>query len=134
MARFLPADHSRGDANTLGGYMAVHDRPAAFEGSDGFSYSVEIMTAETGDPAQPFGAYLLFIRWARVGAQSPEGHLETPFMAFASQEPEAGQMAGTMPLSDVKRALDELIAQNSSPRGARRWWDAMRDEHGEDEQ
>ena len=31
--QFRPADHSKGDANTIGGYMAVHDRPAAFEGS-----------------------------------------------------------------------------------------------------
>ena len=35
MGQFLPADHSRGDANTIGGYIAVHSRPAAFEGSDG---------------------------------------------------------------------------------------------------
>jgi hypothetical protein len=42
-ARYRPPDHSKGDESTIGGYMAVHDRPAAFEGSDGFSYSVEIM-------------------------------------------------------------------------------------------
>ena len=29
--RFLPPDHSRGDANTIGGYTAVHARPAAFD-------------------------------------------------------------------------------------------------------
>jgi hypothetical protein len=34
MAQFRQPDFSRGDPNTLGGYMAVHDRPAAFEGSD----------------------------------------------------------------------------------------------------
>ena len=39
---------TRGDANTIGGYMAVHGRPAAFEGTDGLSYSVEIVTAPTG--------------------------------------------------------------------------------------
>ena len=31
-------------AGAIGGYMAVHDRPAAFEGSDGMSYSVEIVS------------------------------------------------------------------------------------------
>ena len=51
MGQFLPADHSKGDANTLGGYMAVHARPAAFEGSDGASYSAEIVT----DPAPESG-------------------------------------------------------------------------------
>ena len=39
MAQFRQPDHSKGDANTLGGYIAVHDRPAAFEGADGFSYT-----------------------------------------------------------------------------------------------
>ena len=38
-AQHRQPDHSRGDANTLGGYAAVHDRPAAFEGADGFSYT-----------------------------------------------------------------------------------------------
>src|SRR3954466_11647359 len=67
----LPADHSRGDANTIGGYAAVHGRPAAFEGSDGLSYSVEIATAPTGDADRPWGAYLLFVQWSRIGATSP---------------------------------------------------------------
>ena len=67
--RFLPPDHSRGDANTIGGYAAVHARPAAFEGSDGMSYSVEIAVDDTGTADQPFGAYLLFLRWRRIGAQ-----------------------------------------------------------------
>ena len=46
---------SKGDESTIGGYAAVHDRPAAFEGSDGFSYSVELMTEETGDRADAVG-------------------------------------------------------------------------------
>ena len=79
---FIPPDHSRGDANTLGGYAAVHARPAAFEGPDGMSYSVEVLAEETGEPARPWGAYLLFMRWARQGAQRVEGHLETPFLAW----------------------------------------------------
>ena len=62
MARFQPPDHTKGDPNTLGGYMAVHDRPAAFEGGDGFSYSAEIVTDHTGEPAAPYAAYLLFVR------------------------------------------------------------------------
>ena len=68
----LPADHSRGDANTIGGYAAVHGRPAAFEGSDGLSYSVEIATTPTGDGERPWGAYLLFVQWGRIGATSPD--------------------------------------------------------------
>ena len=60
-ARYRPPDHSKGDESTIGGYMAVHDRPAAFEGSDGFSYSVEIMSEETSDAPGEWGAFLLFI-------------------------------------------------------------------------
>lgn len=124
--QFLPADHSQGDANTLGGYMAVHDRPAAFEGSDGFSYSVEILTDETGDRDAPVGAYLLFVQWARVGSATPQGHLESGFLASAATDPAARAAVGAMPLAEVKRALDALIAAREGGRPARRWWDAMR--------
>ena len=125
MGRFLPADHSKGDANTIGGYMAVHDRPAAFEGSDGASYSVEIVTDASGDRARPFGAYLLFVRW-REGDPVASGHLETEFLAFAGDEDEARKLVGAMLLNEVKVRLDQLIV-------ARRtellpWWDAMRQE------
>ena len=75
--RHLPPDYSKGDESTLGGYMAVHARPAAFEGSDGFSYSVDIMADETGERDRPWGAYLLFVRWRRIGEQGVSGHLES---------------------------------------------------------
>jgi hypothetical protein len=131
--RFQPPDHGKGDANTLGGYMAVHDRPAAFEGSDGFSYSAEIVIDHTGESGAPFAAYLLFVRWARIGAQSPEGHLETDYLATANTEAEARARVGAWPLSSVKLALDGLIAGARGPEKQRRWWDAMRDE-GRDEE
>jgi hypothetical protein len=129
-AQFLPADHSKGDANTIGGYAAVHDRPAAFEGSDGFSYSVEIMTQETGDPAAPWGGFFLFVQWARLGAQTPEGHLETDFITTAESEPEARRRIGETPLAYVKELLDRAIAARAGGRPLRRWWDAMRDDDG----
>ena len=130
MARFQPPDHTKGDANTLGGYMAVHDRPAAFEGSDGFSYSAEIVTDHTGESARPFAAYLLFVRWARIGAQSPEGHLETDYLATAMTEADARGAVAAWQLSAVKTALDSLIAVHRGGSSRRRWWDAMRDEDG----
>lgn len=130
MARFEQPDHTRGDANTLGGYMAVHDRPAAFEGSDGFSYSAEIMVDRTDDVSAPFAAYLLFVRWARVGAQSPEGHLETDYVTIGATEQAARDALGGWKLSAVKGALDRLIATQPSRGGTshRRWFDAMRDD------
>ena len=126
--RFLPPDHSRGDANTIGGYAAVHARPAAFEGSDGMSYSVEIVVDDKPKPGRPFGAYLLFLRWRRIGSQGIEGHLETDYLAYGDSEDEARTAIGELTLSAVKRMLDDLIRDRSAQQPTRRWWDAMRDE------
>ena len=125
MGQFLPADHSKGDANTIGGYMAVHARPAAFEGSDGASYSVEIVTDASGDKAHPFAAYLLFVRW-RQGDPVASGHLETEFLAFADTEDDARKLVGAMMLNEVKARLDDLIKAKRSEQ--RPWWDAMHQE------
>lgn len=127
-ARFRQPDHSKGDPSTIGGYAAVHDRPAAFEGSDGFSYSVEIMTEPTGDAAAPSAAYFLFVKWSRLGAQTPEGHLETDYLLTAASDADARTALGETPLSEVKAVLDRLIAQRQGGAPQRRWWDAMRDE------
>jgi len=126
--RFLPPDHSRGDANTIGGYAAVHARPAAFEGSDGMSYSVEIVVDETEIVGRPYGAYLLFMRWRRIGAQGIEGHLETDYLAYGASEDAARARVGAMTLNDVKALLESLIREQMANRPSRRWWDAMRDE------
>ncbi|MGQ0639275.1 MAG: hypothetical protein ACT4P6_00650 [Gemmatimonadaceae bacterium] len=129
MARFLQPDPSKGDPNTIGGYMAVHDRPAAFEGSDGMSYSVAIESDATGEPRRPWGAYFLFMRWRRVGPQSVEGHLETDYLAFGSTAADASAALGNMSLAEVRSQLERLIvAQAKDERPARKWWDAMRDD------
>jgi hypothetical protein len=130
--QFKPPDHSRGDENTIGGYAAVHDRPAAFEGADGYSYSVELMVAETGNARAPWGGFILFVRWARIGAQSPEGHLETDFLVTANAESSAREALGALPLERVKAALDGLVAAQPHVGQSRdrAWWDAMRDEDG----
>ena len=128
--RHLPADHSRGDANTIGGYMAVHDRPAAFEGSDGLSYSVEICTDETGERDRPFGAYFLFLRWRRIGEAAVEGHVETDFLAHGGTDADARARIGTMKLSEVRDVLEAALRARQSGDSRRRWWDAMRDEDG----
>ena len=128
--QFRPADHSKGDANTIGGYMAVHDRPAAFEGSDGFSYSVEILAEQTNDDEQePWDAFFLFVKWARIGAQSPDGHLESDYLESGATEADARRHLGGMPLNLVKLLLDGLIARREAAQPTRRWFDAMRDEN-----
>ncbi|HWG34981.1 MAG TPA: hypothetical protein VN650_12495 [Gemmatimonadaceae bacterium] len=124
MGRFLPADHDAGDANTVGGYRAVHSRPAAFEGRDGASYSVDIVVDEVREPAGRFGAYLLFVHWRR-GDPSAAGHLETDYIAFGETEDAARTTLGAMRLSDAKRTLDDLITRAQTPE--RPWYDVMRD-------
>ncbi len=93
--------------------MAVHKRPAAFEGADGASYSADILTDSTGDRAAPWGAYLFFVRW---GAGEPEvtGHLETGFLVTGSSEAVVRHQVSAMRLEVVKATLDGLI------RGGRR--------------
>jgi hypothetical protein len=127
-AHYRPPDHSKGDESTIGGYAAVHDRPAAFEGSDGFSYSVELMTDETGDVKSPWSGFILFVKWARLGAQTPEGHLESEYLVHASTEADARRELGRLPLDTVKALLDRLITDSTGSTPTRRWWDAMRDE------
>ena len=135
-ARHQPPDHSKGDESTIGGYAAVHDRPAAFEGSDGFSYSVEILVDELAAteraPATGWGAFFLFVKWARLGAQSPEGHLESDYLATAETEGAARARLGATPLGDVKALLDRLIAERHGGRPIRRWWGAVREQGGDE--
>ena len=97
--------------------MAVHARPAAFEGVDGFSYSVDIITDTTGDPHAPWGAYLFYVKW---GAGEPEvqGHLETDFLVRGAQESVVRHQLGGMLLATVKATLDGLLRGPASARDA----------------
>ena len=126
--RFVPPDHDKGDANTIGGYQAVHARPAAFEGPDGFSYSVEIVGDRTGERELPWGAYILFVRWHRTGEQTPAGHLETDYLSRGVTEAEVVADVARLPLSAVKELLDACVVAATGTSTPRRWWDAMRDE------
>ncbi|HEY0970806.1 MAG TPA: hypothetical protein VGE02_07510 [Gemmatimonadales bacterium] len=131
--RHLPPDHSAGDERTLGGYAAVHSRPAAFEGPDGMSYSVEVLADETGEPERPWGGYLLFMRWRRVGASGVEGHLESDFLRHGASEAEALDAVRRMTLWEAREVLDALVERARGDHPTRRWWDVMRmedDEHG----
>jgi hypothetical protein len=125
----LPPEHDKGDETTVGGYAAVHSRPAALEGRDGMSYSLDLLSDSTGEAARPYGAYLIFVQWSRMGAQKAEGHLETDFLAWGASAPEAERALGAMLLVDAQRALDTLIAARDGG-STRRWWDVMKQEDG----
>ncbi len=88
--------------------MAVHARPAAFEGIDGASYSADVLTDTTDDDDAPWGAYLFFLRWSR-GEPEATGHLETPFLVRGHSEEAVRRAVGEMSLLVVKATLDGLI-------------------------
>jgi hypothetical protein len=136
-----PAEHrapdlDAGDESTVGGYAAVHGRPAAFEAVDGFSYSVEMCADETGEHGTAaWGGYFLFLRWRRLGAQGVEGHLESDFVTRAPTEVGALDALGRVPLRVAKATLDTLVRRQQRAQGgapARRWWTVAAAEAGED--
>jgi hypothetical protein len=94
---------------TLGGYMAKHERAAAFGGSDGQAYSVAIYVDGEPDVRGLYGAALLFVRWSASGDR-PTGHVETESLAWGRTEEEAMERLKALSLYDVKAALDEAIA------------------------
>ncbi len=94
---------------TLGGYMAAHDRAAAFSGSDGRAYSVALWVDEDPDARGRFGGALLFLRWDASG-DAPESHLESDYLVWGDTPDDASARLGALSLYDVKAQLDELIA------------------------
>ncbi|HSL70182.1 MAG TPA: hypothetical protein VK864_08055, partial [Longimicrobiales bacterium] len=93
---------------TLGGYIALHERPPAFEGSDGQPYTVAVDTEATNDPERPFVAFFVFVRWAATGAGIMQ-HLESPDVAFGGSEAEARAAALELTLYEVRAELDAAI-------------------------
>lgn len=94
--------------DTLAGYVSVHGRPPGFEGSDGRPYSVAVFSDDDPGPDGRYGAALIFIRWS--AANAPEGHLESDYLAFHGDPSAAEAEVGRLPLAEVKRILDALIA------------------------
>ena len=109
MSRFLQPDHRKGDERTIGGYAAVHGRPAAFDARDGLSYSVEILTDATDDPRGAFGAYFFFLRWRRIGEEGVEGHLESAHLEFGATRQDAAAALGGWSVELAQRELDALL-------------------------
>lgn len=99
------------DDVTLGGYMARHERAAAFTGSDGRPYSVGLYIEEEPDERGRFAASLVFVRWSEAGDR-PVGHVESPVLAVAATPAEAEARLHALSLYDVKAALDEAIARD----------------------
>ncbi|CAA9370727.1 MAG: hypothetical protein AVDCRST_MAG68-5732 [uncultured Gemmatimonadetes bacterium] len=98
---------------TLGGYARVHGRAAAFQGCDGEPYTAAVETDETGDPQNPWAAYLVFVRWAQTGT-AVMGHLETGDLVAAPTEDAAREALEGLSLAEVRALLDETIRRRRS--------------------
>jgi hypothetical protein len=94
--------------STLGGYIRVHSRPPAFEGADGQPYTVSIEVEKSANLRAPWGAYLVFPKWAETGL-GVVGHVETPVLWEGKDEQEVIRLTGETTLARVKALLDEAI-------------------------
>jgi hypothetical protein len=97
------------DETTLGGYMAVHGRAAAFEGSDGEPYTIAI-EADQDEAGEGWVGYLVFLRWSQTGS-AVMSHFETGDLARGATEPEVRAALERYPLARVRAILDEEIAR-----------------------
>jgi hypothetical protein len=110
--RLNPVTPEGVEDTTLGGYMAVHGRAAAFEGGDGEPYTVAIETERQEDEAGWTG-YLVFLRWSQTGS-AVMGHFETGDLTHGASETEARGALEAYPLAQVREILDEEIARRGA--------------------
>lgn len=97
------------DDSTYGGYVARHERPPAFAGSDGQAYSVAPLVDDEPDASGRYGGGFLFVRWAE-GGDLPAGHVETEYLVFGRTRNDAERQLGAVSLLEVKAQLDRAIA------------------------
>ena len=97
------------DDSTMGGYLKLHDRAPAFEGSDGFAYSAAVYVDEAADQHGRYGGAVLFVRWSQEGDR-PVGHLESPYLVLGSTVEDATAGVNALTLHQVKEQLERAIA------------------------
>jgi hypothetical protein len=100
---------------TLAGYLRVHDRPPAYEGSDGHPYTVSIETEKTADLRAPWVGYLVFPRWAQTGV-GIVGHVETGDLVRDGSREAVTEALGRLTLHRVQELLEEAIARARADR------------------
>ncbi len=101
------------DDRTLGGYLAVHTRPPAFEACDGFPYTVSIETERSPDLKAPVAGYLVFPRWAGTGL-GIVGHVETPLLWRGPSREAVLEQAESLGLHEVQRLLNEAVVRSTA--------------------
>ena len=110
--RLNPIAPEAADEATLGGYLAIHGRSAAFEGCDGQPYTVGI-ESEPSEDEKGWIAFLVFLRWAATGT-AIMGHIESGDLARAPSEEEAHAALEMLPLVQVREILDETIRRKQA--------------------
>ena len=98
---------------TLGGYLRVHDRPPAFEGSDGHPYTVSIEVEQTANLRAPYLGYLVFPRWAQTGV-GIVGHVESPTLIECRSRSEAEERLGALTLLEVQGILEDAVGRRDN--------------------
>ena len=98
------------DDSTLGAYFRVHNRPPAYEGSDGHPYTVSLEIEKTANLRAPFSGYLVFPRWAQNGV-GIVGHVESPTLVECESQEAANEAIGALTLYEVKALLEKSIEQ-----------------------
>ncbi len=99
------------DDSTLAGYFRVHDRPPAYEGSDGHPYTVSVETEKTGNLRAPWSGYLVFPRWAQSGV-GIVGHVETPNLAEETSQEAVTEKIGRLTLHELQALLEAAIGDS----------------------
>ena len=93
---------------TLGGYLRHHSRPPAFEGPDGYPYTVSMEIERTPNLRAPFSGYLIFPRWADNGT-GILGHLETPLLFDGESQDEVTAALEALTIAEVNELLGKAI-------------------------
>ena len=97
--------------------MDIHDRPPAFEGSDGQPYTVSIEIEKTPDLRAPFLGYLVYPRWAATGL-GIVGHVQTEVLCRESGRDAAERFLRGLSLERLKALLDDAIARKAAEEDA----------------
>jgi hypothetical protein len=108
-----PTPGTSPDDSTLGGYLAVHDRPPAYDGPDGHPYTVSIEVEKTANLRAPYSGYLVFPRWALTGV-GIVGHVETPTLVECASAEAATRALGEKTLLEVQSLLVAAIQLTES--------------------
>jgi len=99
------------DDSTLGGYVRSHKRPPAFDGPDGYPYTVSPEVEKTSNLRAPYAGYLVFPRWAVTGV-GIVGHVETPLLCECASGAEVHQRLEALTLIEVQRLLGEAVERS----------------------